>query len=321
MVQTAFLGDVVFTSPLVRALKRRFPASRLTLVVAPRGEAIGRHMPGVDEVRVFDKRGRDRSPLALWRTGRELECDLMVVPHPSARSAALAAFARANVTAGPGTFPQRLAFDITADLSQGTFVERMLSLARALGATTTPDLHLTVSDEEVARARTLLGPGRFVGAVIGSEWATKRLPPASWASVLDTLSEQGVTPVLLGSPKETELADQVRAASRDGSRYRSFVGNSVEESLALLSASATVIGGDTGLVHAARALGIPAVIFFGPTDPAVHVWERSSKVVRLGLKCQPCHSHGPNVCPLGHHDCLRTLPAEQLVDAVREQLK
>jgi heptosyltransferase-2 len=73
-------------------------------------------------------------------------------------------------------------------------------------------------------------------------------------------------------------------------------------------------------VHAARALGVPTVAFFGPTDPTQHAWEPSTRVVVRGVPCQPCHPHGPAVCPLGHHDCLRTLEVEPLLSAVRERV-
>jgi heptosyltransferase-2 len=321
VVQTAFLGDVVFTAPLIRALKRRFLAAQLTLVVAPRGEAIARHLPGVDAVRVLDKGGAQRSLARSWSFGRSLTADLVVVPHPSLRSAIVAWAIRGAFRVGPASFPQRLFFDLPVAAGSGSFVEQSLAFARAVGADATPELHVTVSEESLANARRVLGPGRFASAIVGSEWATKRLPPESWAELCDALLARGITPVLQGAPKEKPLAEAVLAASRRPEGYRSFVGNGVEEALSLLAASSVVIGGDTGLVHAARGLGVPTVAFFGPTDPARHHWEPATQVVRLGLACSPCHAHGPAVCPLGHHDCLRKLPAAQLLAAVEERLR
>ena len=321
VVQTAFLGDVVFTAPLVRALKRRFPATQLTMVVAPRGKAIAEHLPGVDAVVVLDKRGAHKSLAATWRFGKSLQADLVVVPHPSTRSALLAAAIPGAFRVGPNPFPQRLMFDLPVSMAAPEFVNRMLAMARAIGAESTPDLHLRLTDDELRKGRELLGAGRFAAAVVGSEWATKRLPAQTWAQVLDGLVERGLTPVLLGAPKEKALSDAVLAASSQRAAYRDFVGNSIEESLALLAASTVVLGGDTGLLHAARALGVPAIAFFGPTDPRAHLWEQSSEVVTQKLACQPCHAHGPAVCPLGHHDCLAKLPAQRLLDAVQGRLR
>lgn len=321
VVQTAFLGDVVFTAPLVRALKRRFPAARLTMVVAPRGHAIAAHTPGVDEVAVLEKGGAHKSLGATWRFGRALQADLVVVPHPSARSALLARAIPNAFRVGPASFPQRLGYDLAVALQGPTFVARMLCLAKALKADATADLHLRVSDEELARGKALLGPGRFASAVVGSEWATKRWPPEKWAALLDTLAARGLTPVLLGAPKEKPLAEAVLGASKRREAYRDFVGNSIDESLALLAASSVALGGDTGLVHAARALGVPTVALFGPTDPNQHHFEPATAALSLGLACQPCHAHGPPTCPLGHHDCLRKLEPERVLAAVEGRLR
>lgn len=323
VLQTAYLGDVVFTAPLVRALKRRWPGAQLTLVVAPRGAEIARHIPGVDTVVVHDKRGAERSLASVWRLGRQLECDLVVAPHTSGRTALLAASIPARLRVGPRTALGMLVHDVTAPWVEGApFVERMLGLVRVLGAEATPDLHLRVRDDARQAARARLGSGRFVGAVVGSEWETKRLPAAIWAAWLDGLCAQGLTPVLLGGPKEQALAEAIRAASKAPERWRSTVGNSIGEALAELACCSLVLGGDTGLVHAARGLGVPTVTFFGPTDPKRHRFEGSTTLVaRSDLPCMPCHAHGPRVCPLGHHACLSQLPLEQLVAAAADRLE
>ena len=59
LVHPAFLGDTVFLGPAIRALKARWPGSEIGVVVSPRGEAVARQLPGVDEVFAFDKRRSD----------------------------------------------------------------------------------------------------------------------------------------------------------------------------------------------------------------------------------------------------------------------
>ena len=108
----------------------------------------------------------------------------------------------------------------------------------------------------------------------------------------DALLERGVTPVLLGSPKEKALADAVKAASKRPGDYRDFVGNSIDESLALLAACRVALGGDTGLLHAARALGVPAVALFGPTDPGAHHWEPASAVAETSRTAEAERRNG-----------------------------
>ena len=92
------------------------------------------------------------------------------------------------------------------------------------------------------------------------------------------------------------------------------------EALAILARSAIAVGGDSGLVHAARALGIPTVAVFGPTASDVHVFGARERAVTLGLSCSPCSVHGSMRCPLGHHRCLDDLDAETVAAACREVL-
>ena len=107
--------------------------------------------------------------------------------------------------------------------------------------------------------------------------------------------------MLLGSPEGRPLADEVLAASADATRYRSFVGNSIEDSLGLLAASAAAVGGDTGLVHAARALGVPTIAF--SNDPTDRASLGALDVFTKGIACQPCHAHSRH-CTLGRRDYL-----------------
>ena len=92
-------------------------------------------------------------------------------------------------------------------------------------------------------------------------------------------------------------------------------GNPVGEALALLSEAALCVGGDTGLVHAARALGTPTIALFGPTSPDRHVFSGRARPVSLGIECSPCSEHGQERCPLGHHRCLRDLDVDRVLDA------
>src|SRR5262245_35013825 len=97
VVQTSFLGDVVLTTPLVSALRRRIAPRRLAVLVRPEAAPLMRGHPDVDEVLVDDKRGRDRGLAGLLRTARRLRqerFDLAVSPHRSLRTALVLACAR-----------------------------------------------------------------------------------------------------------------------------------------------------------------------------------------------------------------------------------
>ena len=317
LIHPAFLGDTVFLGPAVRALKARWPEGRVSLVVTPRGAPAARLLPGCDEVVVFDKRRADAGPAGLWRLGRRLRAlrpDLALVSHASLRSGLLGRLSGARRR--PGYAPlcsPRVPLDRALP-----FVERVLRLAAAAGAPGEPGLALRAPEGRAARAaeEVLAGAARpVVGVVPGAEWATKRWGPERWAALLPML---GGTPVLLGGPGDRELAAEI--GRRSELPVRDTTGNSIEEAIAILARCDLVLGGDTGLVHCARALGRPTVILFGPTDPERHVWGPRDRPVSLGLECQPCHDHGPRVCPLGHHRCMVDLEPGRVAAAARPLL-
>lgn len=317
LVHPAYLGDTVFLGPAVRALKERWPAGRVSLVVTPRGAPAARLLPGCDEVVVFDKRRADAGAGGLWRLGRRLRAlrpELALVSHSSLRSGLLGLLSGARLR--PGYAPlcsPRLPLDRALP-----FVERVLRLAAAAGAPGEPGLALRAPEGEAARAagEALAGAARpVVGVVPGAEWATKRWGPERWAALLPML---GGTPVLLGGPGDRDLAAEI--ARRAGLPLRDTTGNSIEEAIAILARCDLVLGGDTGLVHCARALGRPTVILFGPTHPERHLWGPRDRPLALGLECQPCHDHGPRVCPLGHHRCMVDLEPGRVAAAARPLL-
>jgi heptosyltransferase II len=314
VIQPAYLGDVVFTSALVDSIGARFPSAQIDVCVTPRGSDIVLAMPRAARPIVFDKRGADRGAQGLLRVaGRAKDHDLAVLPHRSLRSGLLARLARIPRRVGFRGAAASFLYTDRIRPADRTFLGQEAQLALALGATPLP-MRLAVRPawrDAVDPITRRLGP--FVALCIGSEWRTKIWPPERFGSLAAALSRQGLAPVLVGGPKEREIAAAVKAAARV--ECIDTTGNSVGEALALLAQAALCIGGDTGLVHAARALGTPTVALFGPTSPERHAFSPRSQPVSLGLDCSPCSDHGQDRCPLGHHRCLRDLDVARVLDA------
>jgi heptosyltransferase II len=316
VVQMGYLGDVVFTSPLVGALRSRFPNATILFSATPKGSEIARCIPGVDAVVPFDKRGADWG-LAWLRVGRQLRpIDIAVVAHTSPRSALLALACSPAVVVGMRSVLGAAFFDSVEPWDLGvSYPERHLRLARALGAHGESNLRLQIP-AGAEKAEGELRGRSAVGFIFGSEWSTKRWAPERYGALAGLLAARGWTSVLIGASHERRLADDMRRAMPRSDSVIDCVGWSVTESLGLLARCRAVVGGDTGLVHAARALGVPSVVLFGPTDPNAHIFERTTWAVRVGVPCQPCHEHGPERCPLGHHDCMKKLAVDQVAQAV-----
>ena len=73
VIDLAFIGDVILATPTMRALKEAYPAARITMLTVPLTADVAGMDPYVDEVMVYDKRGKDRGLFGMWRVARRLK--------------------------------------------------------------------------------------------------------------------------------------------------------------------------------------------------------------------------------------------------------
>ncbi len=328
LIQTAYVGDVVFTSPLIHAIKTTHPQTHLSLMVRPDKAEVAACIPGVDEVLTFDKRLREAGLVGLMRVARRLkrrQFDWLVAPHRSSRTAMLAKLSGIPVRVGFSGGLRRYCYthQVKYDRREPCGLLQEFRLLAAVGVEEAGwQLRLKAPEQQHEILETFLrsnnlAPGcKLVGMCIGSVWPTKRWPPVYFGSLAESLVERGYQPVLFGGREEVGLARQVTEIAPG--KLVSCVGNSLAESAALLERCQMVVGGDTGLTHMARALMVPTAIIYGPTGSRQHRFGEHVKVLTARVKCRPCSRHGQNRCPERHHDCMRLVSPEQVMDAFRD---
>jgi heptosyltransferase-2 len=230
IVQTAFLGDVVLTTPLITALRDSFPEGRIAVLVIPGTRPILENHPAVDELLIFDKKGADRGLRGLRETARRLRSrryDIALLPHRSFRSALLARLAG---------IPERIGYYQTGAAILYTKrvwrpaprheVDRCLALVRPLGIrppSGIAPLSVAVGREEKAEIRRRLEAhgvrpaDRLVAISPGSVWATKRWTEEGFAAVAEHFAQQeNVKVILLGSQADRPVADRILKQLRAG---------------------------------------------------------------------------------------------------------
>ncbi len=316
--QPAYLGDVVFAAPLTAAIAAGMPDAELAFVARPPGDAIARRLPGVHRVFTYDKRGRDRGLSGARRLLGELQAfapELWLSLHGSLRSGLFAGSSGAARTVGPAGEAGSFLFGERVRVAGQSFPGRAQAVAAAIGLTAKPELRLELPDELRAQGRKTVGEKQTLALIPGSEWETKRWPVAHCAALAKEQIANGWQVALLGSAAERPLCAEIAAAA--GAGCLDLCGNTIDEALGVLSACRAAVGGDSGLVHAARALGVPTAVLFGPTDPARHLAGPREAFLTLALDCSPCSDHGSRRCPLGHHRCLVDLGADRVEAALQ----
>ncbi len=326
IAQLAFIGDMVFTTPLLDAVRDAWPHAALAVVGRPAALDVLLDHPARLETIAYDKDRADRGLSGARRVVAAVRArrpDLFLGVTRSGRTAWLARWSGAGVRigfAGPG---RGLAYNRLVDRADArrSFPARPLALLEPLGLDTAPrPLSMGLSEARRAAAADALREAGWRGEPLlaiapGAHYATKRWPERHVARLIDlALAEGRFRPALYGGPAEQELIGRL-LAGRPGVLDRRGIGiRGVAAEVALASA---FLSGDSGPAHIARALRVPVVTLHGPTDPEPLGDGRPYTVLTRRLACQPCSPHGDAVCPLGHHACLAELEPEAVLDVVR----
>ncbi len=320
MVQTAFLGDVVLTLPLIQQLAADF--GPVDVVVTPAAAPLLAAEPAVRQAISYDKRGADRGLGGFRRVVARLRATgyrRAFLPHRSLRSALLARQAGIADRAGFTDGVARLLYTRTVERPiAGHESARLAALAPVPRPVAPPWLALGDTDRErVARWLAAAGVAEpFVVFAPGARWATKRWP--GFAGLARALH---LPVVVIGGPEDRPVGASIAAASPAA---RSAAGDlTLLESAALIERAALVVTNDSVALHLAVALARPVVAVVGPTGPAPGFeppTEAGLIVAHLSLACRPCSRHGHTRCPLGHHRCMTDLTVAQVLEAVRRRL-
>ncbi len=322
-----WIGDAAMATPALMAIRRAFPASRLTVVANPLVAELFTFHPGCDQVIVFDKLGRHCGLSGFLRFCRELRrarYDLAILLQNAFEAAAMAVLAGIPRRAGYRTEGRALLLNRgipAVDKKHGLHhVDYYLQMLRQLDLPAEDRrLQLALTDMEESRAAELLGPGAWVAINPGASYGSaKRWIPERFATVADGLAvEYQVGVVLTGGPGEAEIGVDIARAMH--TPVLNLIGRtSVRELMAVLARCRLVVTNDSGPMHIAAALGVPIVAVFGPTDhTTTSPFGEACRIVRSPVECAPCMQRE---CPIDHR-CMTRVTAEEVLAAARELLQ
>jgi lipopolysaccharide heptosyltransferase II len=323
LVRFSSIGDILLTTPLVRALARRHPDARLVYVTKRAMAPLVSDNPHLADVVTLEPNEPLRHLARRLRAfGPTHGLDL----HGSVRSAALRALVRCRWA---GYRKRKLARTLLIATKLDVYrarvpvAERYFEAARRLDIRPDggpPEFHVGPgARERVAQWLGTRGLGdgaaRLAALAPGAAHATKRWPVAHWSALVQRLRAAGFSPVLVGGPDDRGLAQQLVAEGAAASAAGEF---SLQETGALLARSRVVVSGDTGVMHMATGVGAPVVALFGPTVEqfGFFPYRAPSVVLQRELDCRPCSATGTATCPLGHHRCLADIAPADVVAAV-----
>lgn len=308
LIRTSALGDVVHSLPVLTALRRHLPEARLGWVVERAFAPLLAGHPDLDEILPVGSRAWRERPLAAdtrrelaaFRRGlRDFRADVALDLMGNHKAGAIAALSGARRRIGLGGPERRepsstLWLTETAPARGEHAVDHALSVLARLGLPPeAPDFgggKLLAAQGEAA-PESPSQPAPFALLHPGAAWGNKVYPPERWARVARGLAEAAglaVRVALSPNPAERELARRI--VERSGGAAVQAAADDLPALVRLSRRARLVLGGDTGPVHLAHALGTPVLCLMGPTDPARHgPYGAPERALARRLPCSYCY--------------------------------
>lgn len=330
VVNVNWVGDVIFSSPIFKALKAAYPQAKISCLAVPRVREILESISGLDEIIVYDEQGVHRNPFAKLRLIYELSQKHFDAAFLLHRSLTRALFV---FLAG---IPQRIGYDAKG---RGRFLTRAikipdertthrldyyLNVVESFGVTVadrTSSLAVSIASETENRdllKRHDVGDKDFLVVVHpGGNWGMKRWPVYHFTRLIAELMKDGKVKVAIsGSDQDVVLTEAIVSGLR---RQPVILAGKVDlkQLMALMKRADCVVSADSGPLHIASSVGTNVIGIFGPTRPEITGPRGSGRAVILqhdvGCNRRPCYNLE---CP--DNICMQAVSVKEVLDAIRQ---
>ena len=304
------VGDIILTTPVISALKSKFPGARIDVMVGPNGREIFERDPAIFKLIIYDKHvpisEKRRLQLKLRKLKYDLVCDLKntvfpVLIAPKFRTSTIQRFPKGPLH------------------SRVKHLYRLRSLGMDIKEPASY-IHIPGEDDEYVTALIEKEgvSGQFVVINPGAKSHIKRWSCEGFAAVADRIvSECGVKVIFVGTENDKETVAGV--IMKMSGPYHNFAGKTnIRQLAALIKRSKLVITNDSAPLHIGCAVGTKVLAIFGPTDPKKYgPTGEFDMVINKKLSCSPCESA---VCRY-NYECMKLISPEEVFDTARMMME
>jgi lipopolysaccharide heptosyltransferase II len=303
------IGDVILTLPVLGVLLRSFPKSQISVLTGPRAKQVFEQDPRINELFIYDKRGRLLEKLSLMNDLRKRKFDLAI----DLRNSMIPFFAAIKQNA---TLFSKTPKGIT---HKGKIhLQRIQSLGLKIKDAL---LEVYIGPEEAKFADSLKqqAGSKYIVVAPGARSHIKRWKKDGFTEVCRRLANDFQAKiVLMGDEQDREVTRDI-ANSLSGKIIDLAGKTSIKQAAAVLKSAGLLITNDSALLHLGCNVGVPVVAVFGPTDPKKYgPTGRQDAVVRKKMKCSPCQR--PQ-CKKGDMACMNDLSADEVYKAAKNILE
>ena len=330
IVNVNWVGDVLFSTPFIRAVREANPDAYIACLLHPRCREILESNPRLNEIIIYDEEGAHKSLFGKWAVIRELKkkrFDTAFLLHRSFTKALLTYLAGIKERVGyptknRGGIITHAVEEPAEDLHK---VEYFLNIARAYGIDVKDHSYeFFVRDTDRKFVKDLLGKDGVTDKDLivvlcpAGNWPPKRWPAENFARLGDELAEKfGARIVLSASGKDLKLAEDIKSVMASNPVITAGK-TDLKQLGALLERASLVVANDTGPMHMAVALGAKTIALFGPTSARLTgpYGKGDYKVISGNGSCEvPCYYIG-----CADNACMSAIKVEDVLNEANEAL-
>lgn len=330
IIEVNWLGDVLFSTPAIKALRKKFPDSRISCLIVPRVKEVLENNPYIDELIINDEEGLHRGFLGRLKLIEALKSknfDLAVFFHRSFSRALIAYLAGIPRRLGYATWKRRfLLTDAIPTPKKDSLhrVDHYLNIVKPLGCSTDDrqyEFFLSREDEKFAEDfwnKEGLKKGDWVVCLnSGGNWGPKRWPKENFASLADRLIREYQAKIIFSGSKDDILLIKEITLMMEQKEFSVSAGyTNIKQAGAIFKKAGLTVSGDSGPLHIAAGVGANILALFGPTSPEITGPIGSGRIVVMHkpLKCRvPCYDAACN-----DNRCMREIKVEDVLAEVKK---
>lgn len=326
IIHTAFIGDIVLSTPLIKKLRDTYPKAEITYLTTPVGASILRNNPHLNHIIEYDKRGEHKGIKGFWAIAKKLKMEaynLVITPHRYLRSTFLTFLTGAPIRRGYDSAAASFLYNERVHYDKSKHeVEKLLSFVPK-DEGKRYEIEIFPTELEVEKVDKLLEKRREKVVVVapGSKWFTKKWPLEYFNRVIKELEKREDTTVVVVGGKEEMFLNMPLANTTIDLRGKTTLLELAE----VIRRADIVLTNDSSPIHIASAFpNVRILALFGPTVEkfGFFPWSKNSEVFQVeGLECRPCSIHGGDSCPKKHFKCMLDIKPEMVLERIESILE
>ncbi len=332
IIQTAFLGDMILTLPVIQQISNCTESETDVLCIPETSELLKNNIY-VKEIITYDKRNSGIKGFAeLISKLRNKKYDIIISPHRSFRSSIISYLSSAGKTISFDTSSLSFLYSIKVKYESNNHeISRNLNLLEPEGIKNSgiikPEIFISAVDKRkidcIFYEHRIKIDEKFIVIAPGSVWFTKRFPKEKFIILCNLLENTGVKIFLTGSKNDKKISDFITNNSKNRNIINVTGSLTILESAELITRARVLISNDSAPLHIANSVNTDVIAIYGATVPefGFYPYGKNDVIIETkGLKCRPCGIHGGNKCPVGTFECMMKIDEREIAESVKKML-